>query len=64
MDYTQNPGKYHESDSNKKWYEQRNKQLYKDKQAGMSNLELIMKYRVTPARIRYLLKHERSKNEY
>lgn len=47
---------------NKEWYEKRNREILKDKQAGMSNVELITKYQITPARIRNLIKKERAKN--
>lgn len=61
MDYTEAPGKYHDSFSNKEWYAQRNKQILADKQAGMSNKDLVKKYNVSPARIQYLIKTERSR---
>jgi Mor family transcriptional regulator len=50
--------------SDKEWYVKRNKGVLKDKQAGMSNKDLVKKYDVSPARIQYLVKHERSKNEF
>jgi Mor family transcriptional regulator len=62
MNYKENPGKYHASESNKEWYAQRNSDMFKDKLAGMSGMKLIEKYRLTPARIKFLIKNERKKN--
>ena len=64
MDYTTTPGKYHDSFSNKEWYHQRDKALYEDKLAGMSNKDLVKKYNVSQARIQYLVKNERIKHEF
>jgi Mor family transcriptional regulator len=64
MNYSINPGEYHANASNKEWYNQRNIELYKDKQAGMSNTQLVTKYQVSPARVQYIVKHERVKHEF
>ncbi len=58
------PGKYHASESNKEWYGRRNKELYKDKLAGMSNAQIVLKYQISPARIQYLVATERKKHDY
>ena len=47
----------------REWYEKRNQDLFKDKMAGLSNTELIIKYNISPARIVYLVKNERKKHE-
>ena len=58
------PGEYHASASNKEWYDLRNKELYKDKLAGMSNTQLVTKYQISPARIQYLVRTERKKHDF
>ena len=62
MNYKENPGRYHDSESNKEWYAQRNSDMFKDKLAGMSGMKLIEKYGLTPARIKYLISKEREKH--
>jgi Mor family transcriptional regulator len=61
MNYKERPV-YYASESNKEWYAQRNREMFEDKMAGMSNMELINKYQITPARIKYLISKERAKH--
>ena len=63
MDYTTKPGEYHASAENKEWYKQRNESIYADKLSGMSNMDLVVKYKVSQARIQYIVKTERAKHE-
>jgi Mor family transcriptional regulator len=55
---------YYESETNKKWFEERNKQIYKDKLSGMSNKDLVIKFNLSPARIQGIINKERSKHEF
>lgn len=64
MQYNIKPGKYHESFSNKEWYNQRNKEIVKDKDAGMSGAQLVTKYQISAARVYYIIKNERNKHEF
>ena len=43
------------------FYKARNKELFKDKEGGMSNVNLVKKYEISPDRIRKLYKKERLK---
>lgn len=50
--------------SDPKWFEERNEQVVKDKENGMSIAELCGKYGVTPKRIYEIVKsYERKQNE-
>ena len=63
MDYKITPGKYYENSSTRQWYAERNKQIYKDKLAGMSNAEIVTKYQISTARVLTIVRKERAKND-
>ena len=44
------------------WFESRNKQILKDKEEGLSIVELVTKYGITPTRLHYIVKREGEKN--
>lgn len=47
---------------NVEWYEQRDKEIYKDKMSGMSNLELVTKYQISVPRINKAFNREAKKH--
>ena len=51
MKYTEKPNYY----KNIKWYEKRNAEMMKDKESGMSNADIIAKYKISYARMRVIL---------
>ena len=63
MDYKITPGKYYENSSTRQWYAERNKQIYKDKLAGMSNVDLVNKYQITTDRVLKIVRKEREKHD-
>ena len=64
MQYNIRPGKYHESFSNKEWYNQRNIEIAKDRDVGMSQAQLVTKYQISAARVYDIIKNERIKHEF
>lgn len=44
------------------FYEQRNKELVRDKEKGLSNVELVKKYGISQQRIQQIVKKERDNN--
>lgn len=59
MDYTERPQPYHR---HKEWYDKRNKQVYKDREAGMTWRELEDKYGITETYLRKIYYREEAKH--
>lgn len=56
-------GNYHSSDKNRRWYAERDRNIYLDRKAGIPTVKLVEKYGISQVAIQKICARERIKYE-